>query len=242
MSVATELKNYSLCEIRQVEYDEKDALHASGAIYSAKVIRINEDDTIDFSIPEYLGEKVELYRNTRYSFLFLRDQSMKTAHGVFVQRIREDNVPMAKIKLVSSINKIQRRDYYRVGCRIDVRFQIIRLPASTFQQANYMDQVYERVDVDSWKEGVIVDISGGGMRFISEFGIMDLPYIVGKFGININGKIKDIVICGKILSRTPIPRSLFCTYRVKFVPEHSTAQNDILAFVTSQQIGVLKKE
>lgn len=239
---AAELKNYPLCEIRQVEYGNNDPIKSAGAIYSARILRINDDDTIDFSIPEFLGEKVELIRNTRYSFLFISDQAMKTAHGVFIQRIRVDNVPMAKVKLVSAINKIQRRDYYRVGCRIDLDFQIVRLPATTFQMPDYMNAVTSRLDEDSWKSGLIVDISGGGMRFVSEYAIMDLPFLAAKFKLKVNGVIKDIDICGKVLSRNPIPRSLFCTYRVKFEPEHSIVQNDILAYVYSLQVGVLKKE
>lgn len=245
MSLADELKIYPACEIRPVELSTDEIKDNVGAIYSAKILNVNPDDTIDFSIPVYLGEQVDLKRNTRYSFLFVHERGMKTAHGVFIQRIRIDNVPMAKVKLIGPLKKIQRRDYYRVGCHIDVKFQVIRMRQEEFSSPDYLDRVSEEIDEDAWKDGTIADISGGGLKFVSEHPLMDFPFLVFSFYIKTD-KNKDseklVQVCGRMLSRQPIPRTLLCTYRVKFEPEHSKAQNDILAYVYLKQMDLNLKE
>lgn len=241
--VADELKLRTLCEIRPVEMTAEERSKAVGDVYAARVLNINPDDTIDFSIPEMSGEKVDLLRNTRYSFLFLTENAgMKTAHGVFMQRIRIDNVPMARVKLVTSLKKIQRRDYFRVGCKVPVFFQSIFLRKEELEQGDPISRVMEDVDPDGWKTGTILDISGGGLKMATEEPILDFPYMVFKFILNVDGVDKYVIITGKILSREPVPRSLLCTHRVKFEPEHSKGQDHILAFVYMHQRETAKKE
>lgn len=235
----------STCEIRPMDLPVGDK--DKHIIYLAKVLMINDDGTVDLSIPTFMDEQVDLYRNTRYSFLFIEensylesDRTLKVAQGVFLQRIRIDNKPMAKIRLVTDVNKIQRRDYYRIGCRIEMFFQTISLRQDDLRRSDYINLISESIDNDAWKQGTILDISGGGMKFQTESPIIDLPYIYGSFLLNINGKEKRIGVSGKVLSRQPVPRSLLCTHRVKFEPQASKAQNDILAYVYAKQRLVVK--
>lgn len=234
------------CEIRPMDLTQDDK--NKHIIYLSKVLMINEDGTVDLSVPTFMDEQVDLERNTRYSFLFIEennflenDKTLKVAQGVFLQRIRIDNKPMAKIRLVTDINKIQRRDFFRIGCRIDMFFQTISLRSEDFRRSDYIDLISENIDNDAWKEGIILDISGGGMKFQTESPIIDLPYIYSTFLLNVNGKEKRIGVSGKVLSRQPVPRSLLCTHRVKFEPQASRAQNDILAYVYAKQRLVVKK-
>lgn len=241
--VADELKLRTLCEIRPVELAKDDIPKSIGDVYAARILNINPDDTIDFSIPEMAGEKVDLLRNTRYSFLFIADNAgMKTAHGVFMQRIRIDNVPMARVKLVTSLKKIQRRDYFRVGCKVPVFFQSISFRKEELEQGDPIPRVMDEVEDDGWKNGLILDISGGGLKMVTEEPIINFPYMVFKFILNVDGVDRYVIITGKILSREPVPRTLLCTHRVQFCPEHSKGQDDILAFVYMHQRETAKKE
>lgn len=238
MALRDELLHYSVCEIRPVEVIKDDHV-ANAAIYASKILRINDDRTIDFSIPLYLGEPVELKRNTRYSFLFIHEQAMKVAQGVFLQRIRIDNVPMAEVRLVTELRKIQRRDYYRLGCHIEMMFQVINVRKEELYFSNFYDEIVKKLDDDRWKLGTILDISGGGMKFISDAPIIDLPYLFMTFFLGDNMS-EQVGVTGKLLSRLPVPRSLQCTHRVQFEPEHSKAQDRILAYVYAEQRKLAK--
>lgn len=244
--MAERVKMGSTCEIRPMDLNQGDK--NKHTIFLAKVLMVNNDGTVDLSIPTFMDEQIDLERNTRYSFLFIEensflenDKTLKVAQGVFLQRIRIDNKPMAKIRLVTEVNKIQRRDFFRIGCRINMYFQTISLRHDDFRRPDYIRLISENIDNDAWKEGTILDISGGGMKFQTETPIVDLPYIYGTFLLEVNGKDKRIGVSGKVLSRQPVPRSLLCTHRIKFEPQTSKAQNDILAYVYAKQRLVVKK-
>lgn len=239
--MAERIKIGSVCEIRPMDLMETD--DNKHVIYMSRVVSVNDDGTVDLSLPTYLDETVDLLRNTRYSFLFIEEQNftendkiLKTAQGVFLQRIRrEDNKPLSKIRVVTEVKKIQRRDYFRVGCKIDMFFQTISLRKNDLIRPDYLQRISEVIDNDAWKEATILDISGGGMKFQTETPIIDLPYIYGTFMLEVNGEEKRVGVSGQILSRQPVPRSLLCTHRVKFEPVTSKAQNDILAYVYARQ-------
>ena len=241
MSLKDELLRYPVCEIRPVETNPDNAMENVGAIYLSEVMGINSDDTIFLSIPQHLGYNVELKRNTRYSFLFPHESGMKTAHGVFLQRARIDNKPVIQVKFTSPLKKIQRRDFYRVSCRVEMKFQTINIRKEDFEDKDYQKKVARLLDNDSWNGGVIVDISGGGLKFLSEKLIYDYSYLMMAFVLDIEDKKKGISVIGKTLGRQPIPRSLMCSYRVQFQPEGSKMQNDIVSYVYAIQRKIIRR-
>lgn len=116
-----------------------------------------------------------------------------------------------------------------------MKFQTVNVRQEDFEDKDYKNKITELLDNESWHSGTIVDISGGGLKFLSETPIYDYSYLMMVFILDIGDKKKGISVTGKTLSRQPIPRSLMCSYRVQFQPEDSKIQNDIVSYVYAVQ-------
>lgn len=242
--LSNELKENLIVEIRRVELSLDYTYVEQNAIFSSKVLTLNDDtNTIDIAIPTFQEEPYNLERNVRYSFLFIYESGvMKTAHGVFLQRIRIDNVQMCKIKLVTSLRRIQRRDFFRISCGLDILFQVVSMRMEDVHKPNILFDIIERLDMENWSKGQLIDISGGGIKFASETAILDLPFIFIRFDLPFGNNIKHVGLTGKLLDKKPVPRTLLCTYRVQFMPQGVKAQDDIIAYIYDQQRKIAQKE
>ncbi len=192
--------------------------------YVSRVENINEDGTIEVLIPIYKNRVIYIKNDTILKVIVSREGAIYEFRAKIVNKLF-GVIPLLKLERISDINKIQRRNYYRLRVAKSIRFRkIINLKEKQF---------------DEYVNAVTVDISGGGLCFSStkELELNDLIEI----SIELTGKA--ITVFCKVLRREmkeddELSRFM---YGVAFEKIAELERNIIMRFIFEEQRKLAKK-
>lgn len=138
-------------------------------ILVSQLEEIDEDGELVIQMPMYKGKLVLLSLGSRYELMFYTKRGLYRAVGQVTDRYKEDNFFMVKVMLRSNLTKFQRREYFRLECIIGMdAYELQREEAMMLSGANLEQRIRDPEVAQTLSKAVIVDISGGGIRFISE--------------------------------------------------------------------------
>lgn len=102
--------------------------------------------------PLRLGAEINVYfiKRTGYEYELFLFKAIVSGREI------NENIPLLKIDAVSEVEKVQRRQYYRMGCSLPVRFRIVDSDNNT-----------DREDV-KFRNTIAVNLSGGGICLLLE--------------------------------------------------------------------------
>lgn len=121
----------------QINYDD---------ITYKSVVQDVQDDYFAISVPVANNDYLTLKQEEVNMYYYVEGESYFNFKAEVIGRIKEDNLPMYKLTNPYNILKIQRRNFVRV---------------STVEYVFYRNNSSEN---ERWQKGVIVDLSGGGLR------------------------------------------------------------------------------
>ena len=121
----------------QINYDD---------ITYKSVVQDVQDNYFAISIPVANNDYLTLKQEELNMYYYVEGESYFKLKAEVIGRIKEDNLPMYKLTNPYNILKIQRRNFVRV---------------STVEYVFYRNNSSEN---ERWQKGVIVDLSGGGLR------------------------------------------------------------------------------
>ena len=213
-------------------------------VFASRVFDVLEDGTLELDVPTKEGKLLLLPQNVRYMFEFITDGGIYRCQGAITDRIKRGNFFLMKAKVISKLVKFQRREYYRLNVMMDLMFQRLDDRAGELekmsdikgllQQNTFEDNVIGR--------GTIVDISGGGVRFISDTRMQDANYLFLIFGIEVNGQKQLVELMAKVIAVNFNPDLGTFTYRMKFIYKDSKMQETIVRFIFEEERRIRKKE
>lgn len=102
---------------------------------------------ISIFAPYHQSEVIPLREGNSVEIVFWDDAASYTMESVIVQRIAVP-VPIFVLEFSDDIQRVQRRNFVRVDAFYPVTFQVV-----------------EKTGLSDLKSGIMLDISGGGMRF-----------------------------------------------------------------------------
>ncbi|MBZ4669253.1 MAG: uncharacterized protein JG775_2406 [Defluviitaleaceae bacterium] len=112
--------------------------------------------------------------------------------------------------MVTPFEKFQRREFFRFECVIPFQFQV----------------------GDLWESGIIKDISGGGIRFITNSQLNTKENLVMRIPL----EAEEILLSGKILIKEDSNTELYkYQYRVMFDDIKKNDQDAIIQYIFMQQ-------
>ena len=213
-------------------------------IFVSRVYDVLPDGTLELDVPTKEGKLVLLPQNVRYLFEFTTDQGVFRCQGQITDRIKRGNFFLMRSKIISKMEKFQRREYYRLNVMMDVMFQSLDSRAEEIEK---MSEIRGLLQNTSFNEkvigrGTMVDISGGGMRFISETYIPDAPYMFLTFNLEVNHRKQMVEVIAKVIAVNKIPDSKNYTYRMKFDYKDTKLQETIIRYIFEEERRIRKKE
>ncbi len=134
----------------KVEIAEQDYIKSDKAdvnIWGSSIQEIIDNVTWIISAPLDNGSIVPLEEQRSYIIYVYTNKGLYQGKIRVNERYKEDRLHLIKVSLIIPMKKIQRRQYYRLECLQNIKFL---------------------VDEKQWCEGVVLDISGGGLRFTSK--------------------------------------------------------------------------
>ncbi len=225
-------------DIRVRRQAGKDSL-AKPDIYPSKVLNTRENGSIEISVPMVDGEALTLPMNVRIEFWFY------TSHGVYrclahiKDRNKKEGLYSFLIEPKSPLEKYQRRQFYRLECLMDLKYlPISKEEAGKGSVQEMVERHMQKNPGDSLRYGYAVDISGGGVRFISDHlgAAGDCLVIMLNLKIGDDNYLLDLV--GNVVDCRQLDEVLGkrkYEYRIDFVIKGRAEQEIIVKYIFEQE-------
>ncbi|WP_250229373.1 flagellar brake protein [Anaeropeptidivorans aminofermentans] len=201
--------------------------YKNSKVYVSQVEDVRKDKRVLVYMPISYGKIIEIPLNLSYEFLFFTDGGLIKFEGKVEKYIYDDKFSFMLLKLESEGESVQRRDYYRLPCALTMKFA-----------KSSKDGEEEEGSEEELHSGVIKDISGGGIKFVSNFDVEEKDFI--KCIIDL--KTNEIVVLGEIVQKFYFPKSNYrYQYRAKFSGILPSAQEQIIQFIFEEQKRQLRR-
>ena len=149
-------------EIQAVERVKYNDELESKKIYQSTVYDIISEDRLEIYMPMEKTKLILLSVDAEYDLYFYTASGLYQCFAKVIDRYKTDNQYILLLELTSNLRKFQRREYYRLSCALEMNARSLEKEEieSIDKKEKYL------VPGLPLKRSIIVDISGGGIRFI----------------------------------------------------------------------------
>lgn len=232
-------------ELTKVGQPSRDELGPNGEnikkVYVSQVYDIIDDDRIKIAIPMDNGKVILYPNNTRIDVCFYTNKGLYQGRFVIVDRYKEGNLMVQIIELTNELQKYQRRQYYRLSCTMGIMYKTI--PQEELKEYYNKADLMEDLDIASLNNAVALDISGGGMRFVSKIDNRKGNVVLLLISFNYGENFKKYAVLANVINVAPTKnnRSMF-EHRVEYSNLKSSVREDIIRFIFEEERRRRKKE
>ena len=211
--------------------------------YLSVIYDVNSDDSIDINMPTELGKLQILPKNIHYEFEFTMRQGIYKADGRVVEHLKKGHVYLVRVRLSSPLKKFQRREYFRMECLLPVMFLGLDELAASYQTIQeikgYLDYCNE---MKVRGIGTMLDISGGGARFVSSNSLEGITFLLMQFTIEHEGKQKEIETVARMVRSEKMPDDNKFVHRIQFEYKDRRTKETIISYVFEEERRIRKRE
>ena len=208
--------------------------------YTSSVHEILDDDIVVITNPTVQGRLIPLHRNERYDCYIFSNGKSYACRMVVDKSVLDGRIRVVHMRMASAIEKYERRRFFRLEVVLDLRYLMITAANSVdFKKAVLANNLLQ---MPGFKNGMTLDISGGGVKFIADEELpKDGMIIVHLEGI-VGDKCKQYVFLGKVLGaeRNDKKKGSFI-YRVIFVDTNQSAREEFVRYIFEKERETLKK-
>ncbi|BCJ95225.1 flagellar protein [Anaerocolumna cellulosilytica] len=239
-------------ELKKIRVNSKEMEHEK--IYKSQVLDFKEDETAVILMPMDKGRIIPLSIGDKYGLRFFTKKGLYQCRGVITNRLQVNNIFILTVQCISDLEKFQRRQFYRLECILDIEYYVVsdmEVSITTkLKDSNYKDEVGKQQLIKAlevckreWETGTILDISGGGARFVSNRSY-DYGDII-KLQINFSNEIelKNCVLDAVIItSEKMIHRQGFYENRIQFKELQKNEREAIIKYIFEEERRRRSKE
>lgn len=203
-------------------------------VYVSQVLDEGTSDSLYVAMPIHEGKIIPLSVGQELKATFFSKSGLLQSKVVVIGRFKKGSLFLMEIQLLTELKKIQRREYFRFPCRIPIEYRVVSdVEKRQIELKNEYELEEENLE---WKNGIMLDLSGGGIRFVSAFSEQKGIIIEVRFEITI-GEEKDIMYSFAKLLRTernPNKNTLFDN-RIEFWNLQQDVREKIIRFIFDEQ-------
>jgi len=244
------------CKIEMKAIDRRSILAGISEpdIYVSQFLQWSDINVATIAIPTFKGHLVPLRVDDVYELQFVTRGGLYRCRGQILKRTKTiENIATAEVKFVSALEKFQRRQYYRMDCIMSMNYSVLtdvqkelyreKKRCLSLEQKLMIEKKLESQEME-FQKAIVLDISGGGMRFNSsvqqepgEICLLQpaLPEAVRKKIPFLFGRI---ISCRRIPNREPVAFD----NRVEFVEITSSEQEQIITYIFKEERDKRKRE
>ena len=208
-------------------------------VYDSQVIDIVSDDRIEVSMPFVKSKLVLLPVDGEYNVFFYTQGGLYQCSARVADRYRNNNVFSVLLDLTSNLRKYQRREFYRFSCALEMNSRTLEEREIQAIESNASLLVPEL----PLQRSVIVDISGGGLRFVSDYSYEIGSMILCKYDLWISGESKNFSLIGKVLDVKEVEnRPGAYEHRVQYVNMDKGNREEIVKYIFDAERKSIQKQ
>lgn len=221
--------------------EQKEEGFSNNKVFVSQVYDILDDDRLKIAMPLDGGKVVLMPNNARIDAFFYTIKGLYQGRFVIVDRYKEGNLMIQVIELTSELKKFQRREYFRLSCTMGIMYR----PLSQEEHDYYfsIENLNEQIEEETLIPAFALDISGGGMRYVSKERLEKENIIFAVLSFNYEEELKKYAVLGKIIgvSTAKNNHNLF-EHRVEFSNVNGIVREDIIKYIFEEERKRRKKE
>jgi c-di-GMP-binding flagellar brake protein YcgR len=209
--------------------------------YSVKLQEILSEDELLITTPMVGTKEYPLPFGYEVDMLFYAKHGLFQCLCKVKKTVKENNVHLLQLTVISNLRKIQRREYYRMSCALELTSREL---SPEEHEALEQEPDYALSKELPLRRSVIVDISGGGMRFLATQSYQVSSLIYCSYQLSLNGDVKKYELVGQVLDvRIKEDSKGVYEHRVQFVNISKQTREDIIKviFELERQSRIVKK-
>lgn len=222
-------------ELTPVERRTKIAsdVHEETVVYSTKISSITSEDSIELLMPMEKTKLILLPVDEEYNMIVYTASGLYQCFVRVDDRYKSGSLYLVSVELISNLRKYQRREFYRFSCALEM--------CSRTLEKEEIDAIEKKNPLflqpgKPLKRSVIVDISGGGIRFMSnqKYETGSMLYI--SYNLITQSSRKQYEIVGKVLSVNELAnRPGAYEHRVQYVNIDEAVREEIIRFIFEEE-------
>lgn len=208
-------------------------------VYTSKVYDVISDEQIEILMPMEKTKLILLPVDGEYDVCFYTGQGLYQCYVRIVDRYKSDNTFILLCEPTTNLSKHQRREYYRFSCILNMESrELVEEELEALEKNELLFQ--EGLPL---QKSVIVDISGGGARFVSNHRYEADTVIYLSYKLMIAGKEKKYEIAGKVLASKPIEnRQGEFEHRLQYMNMNNLEREEIIRYIFEEERKNRRKE
>ena len=209
-------------------------------VYSSKINDIISEDRLEILMPMEKTKLVLLPVDAEYDMAIYSRNGLYQCFVRVVDRYKSDNMYLLVVELTSNLRRNQRREYYRFSCALEMCSRSLETEEI---EAIEHDEMFNLVPGLPLKRSGIVDISGGGLRFISEQKYDEGSLIYCSYHLLVNGTRKLYELVSKVLEVKPVEnRKGVFEHRVQYINISEGVREQIIRYIFQEERKNMKKD
>ncbi len=204
----------------------------SPRVYASKVYDILSDERLEITMPLEQGKLILLPVDDEYEMFFYGEHGLYECMAKIVDRYKSNNVFILVMELTTSLKKYQRREFYRHTCAMDMETRTL-----TEEENKAPDKIQEQVEEPvAFDQSILVDISGGGLRFVTVQKYERDSIVRCKFKLCRNGEWKEYEINGWVLDVKKVEnRAGYYEHRVQYANIPKQTREEIIRYIFEEE-------
>ena len=200
------------------------------------------DSMWEITMPVDSGRVVLFQLGTQFDFIiYTQNKTILKSSAIVRQRYRKENMYFLAIELINNLEKIQRRKFFRLPCTIDMDFYEVRYVLAQ----NFQPRIRNAINSKNMNtvKSVILDISGGGIRFSLSTPLEEGTYFMAQFSLALEECTQQFNIVCKVINCTQSLDYVDRYFaRSKFIFDRMTEREKIVRFVFEEERRIRRRE
>ncbi len=233
------IKEGDRIEITPMEDEEKNG-ELKLRKYISRVETIVSEDTMEIAMPMEQSKLILLPVDGEFNLTIYAQTNLFQCFVRITDRYKSNNLYMLVVELISNLRKVQRREFYRYSCALEMASRTLEEEEIKALESKIPYTLQPGLPL---KRSVIVDISGGGLRFISthQYDIGSLLYC--SYYLLKDGEKKLYEVTGRVLAvKELVNRPGTFEHRVEYYNINSDTREEIIRFIFEEERKERRKQ
>lgn len=208
-------------------------------VYTSQVFDVISEDRLEITMPMEKSKLILLPVDAEYDLYFYTQAGLYQCFARIKDRYKNNNVYILVLDLTSNLRKFQRREYYRFSCALEMNSRPLEKEEITAIE-RYGNMISPGLPL---QRSVIVDISGGGVRFIGDYSYALDSLICCRYHLVIDGRDKEYNLIAKVLTVKELEnRPGIYEHRAQYVNIDTIEREEIIRFIFEEERKNRKRE
>lgn len=214
-------------ELRAIDREREPGDGRQRKSHRSRVLKVLTENRVEVAMPIVDGKLILLPVDGEYDMYFYGNNVVYQCNARVADRYRYNGQYVLVMDLTSNLRNYQRREYYRFSCALEMDSRELgeEEEISVAAQEELLPEL-------PLKSSVIVDISGGGLRFVAYYAYEVNSLILCKYRLQIEGREKEYRLVGKVLAVNELEKEpgVF-DHRVQFVNVDPQDREEIIQYI-----------